>query len=286
MNPHLFRLGLIITYRCNAECRHCFFNSSPDREEVIGLETGLKAIDEAAKLGAEWISFTGGEPFLEQTLLKKLLAHATILGLKTEAVTNGYWAQTPETAETILRELKGLGLDALNISIDDFHQEFIPIADLRNAYKAALGLGIKVIIMTTTAKGSKITPQTIPELLGDKKIQVIGGAPIHNPNALLIETPITPAGRGAEITEHDYTLYTEVKCGEALRDIGVDPDGNVHPCCGPLAAKKTLGNINESSLQSILEVAWKDHFYAALNEGIPVSGPYTSKCHACFSLEL
>jgi len=181
--------------------------------------------------------------------------------------------------------LQGLGLTALNLSIDDFHLEHIPMEFVRNAYGSARDLGLKIVIMTTTAKASKITSQTIPELLGDDKIQVIGESTIRDPYALLIETPITPAGRGAKISDHEYTLFTEVKCGEALHDIGIGPDGSVYPCCGPLAAKKNLGNINKSSLHSILEEAWRDPFYKALMEGIPVMGPYTSKCHACYSLK-
>ena len=285
MNPHLFRLGLITTYQCNAECSHCFFNSSPSRKEVMGLETGLKAIDEAKGLGAEWVSLTGGEPFLKFDLLKQLLGHSADLELKTEVVTNGYWARDPQTTKTILRELLGLGLTVLNLSIDDFHQEYVPFEHVRNAYHSARELGLKIVIMTTTAKGSKITSKTIPELLEDEKIQVIGETPIYDPQALLIETPITPAGRGADVVEHEYTLFTEVKCGEVLHDIGVGPGGSVYPCCGPLAAKKNLGNINESSLRIMLEKAWNDPFYTALRKGIPVSGPYTSKCHACYSLK-
>ncbi|MCB2172137.1 radical SAM protein [archaeon] len=284
MTSHLFRLGLILTYRCNAECRHCFFESSPRREETIPLELGIKAIDEATKLGAEWISLTGGEPFLEPVLVSAFIKHASKSGLKTEIVSNGYWATSVQKATRILEPLKTLGLDALNLSIDDFHQEYIPITSVKNAYWAAHGLGIKIIIMTTTTKNNKITPETIPELLGDEKIQVLGGNRIHDPHALLIETPVTPVGRGLDLAEHNYTLFSEVKCGEVLRDIGLGPDGIVYPCCGPLASKITLGNINDKPLKKILEEAEQNPFYASIREGTSVSGVFTSKCHACLSV--
>jgi len=284
MTSNLFRLGLILTYRCNAECRHCFFESSPRREETITLELGIKAIDEATKLGAEWISLTGGEPFLEPVLVSAFIKHASKSGLKTEIVSNGYWATSVQEATRILEPLKDMGLDALNLSIDDFHQEYIPITSVKNAYWAAHGLGIKIIIMTTTTKNNKITVETIPELLGDEKIQVLGVNRIHNPHALLIETPVTPVGRGVDLAEHDYTLFSEVKCREVLRDIGLGPDGSVYPCCGPLASKIILGNINEKPLKTILEEAEQNPFYASIREGTPVSGAFTSKCHACLSV--
>ena len=284
MTPNLFRLGLILTYRCNAECRHCFFEAGPRREETISHELGIKAINETAKLGAEWVSLTGGESMLEPELVSYFIKHASELGLKTEIVSNGYWATSIQEANRLLKPLKDLGLDALNLSIDDFHQEYIPLTSVKNAYWAAQGLGIKIILMVTTTKNNKITANTIPELLEDDKIQIMGSQRIRDPHALLIETPVTPAGRGKDITDHDYTLISEVKCSEILRDIGIGPDGSVYPCCGPLATKITLGNINEKSLKKILEEAEQNQFCASIREGVPVSGAFTSKCHVCLSL--
>ena len=157
MSSLLHRLGLIITYRCNAECCHCFFESGPNREERMDLKLGLKAINEAARLGVEWISFTGGEPFLELNLLEELVDYSTYIGMKTEVVSNGYWAKTPAIAAQVLESLRKRGLDVLNLSIDDFHQEQVPINNVRNAYNTALKLGIKIVIMTTTTKNNKIT---------------------------------------------------------------------------------------------------------------------------------
>lgn len=285
MSIPLFRIGLIVTFRCNAECRHCFFEAGPNRDEVMSLSLGLKAIDEAAELGVEWVSLTGGEPFLETELLEKLVEHANHLGLNTEIVTNGYWATTPENAEKTLEPLVKKGLNVLNLSLDDFHQEYVSLAYVRNAFDAALRLKLRVVIMTTINKNNKITAEIIPKLLRDPKIQVIGTPKIREHHALLIETPITPAGRAEMIPKHEYRLITSMKCDEALRDIGIGPKGEVYPCCGPLASKVTLGNVNDSSLRRILEDASDTAFFKGLKEGIRVSGAFTSRCHACLSLD-
>lgn len=221
---------------------------------------------------------------LEQELVAGLIKHASESGLKTEIVSNGYWATSVQEATSILESLKELGLDVLNLSIDDLHQEYIPISHVRNAYEAAQGLGIKLVLMTTTTKNNEIKAATIPELLGDDKIQVLGGPRIREPHALLIETPVTPVGRGSDIIEHDYTLISEVKCSEILRDIGVGPDGSVYPCCGPLASQITPGNVNEKPLKTILDEAERNPFYSSIKKGASVSGAFTSKCHACLSL--
>ena len=87
----------------------------------MSLELGLKAIDEATELGVEWVSFTGGEPFLELELLMHLIKSASEKDLKTEVVTNGYWANTSKKAEQILSSLLELGLDVLNLASEQIH---------------------------------------------------------------------------------------------------------------------------------------------------------------------
>jgi len=248
------------------------------------IELGMKAIKEAADLGAKWVSITGGEPLLEPEITQNYVKYATGLGMSTEIVTNGFWAETKKAAIKTLDALKVQGLDILNLSLDDFHQEFIPYQSVKNACMAAKSLGLNFIIMTTTTKNNEIKINTIKETLKELKIQVLGGPRIRDPDALLIETPVTPTGRASKLLEFESLLISEVKCGKVLQDIGVGPDGSVYPCCSALGSKKVLGNLNKASLESIIEKAYKDPFYSSIMEGVDVSGSFTSKCHACTSL--
>ena len=284
MNHSLSRLGLIITYRCNATCRHCFFESDQGRKEVLDMDLARNAINEAAELGASWVSFTGGEPFLELSLLESLIRYAKERGMKVEVVTNGHWGKAVETIRVTLESLIEHGLDVLNLSIDDFHQEQIPLDYVKNVYNAAVILGLNIVIMTTVKKESKITSNTIPSLLGDEKIQVLGHPLIRDPNALLIETPITPVGRAKNIREIEESLFTQVNCPIILKDIGIDPSGAVFPCCGPLASKLSLGRLKDSSLSELIEEAYENPVLSSIREGVSIYGAYTSKCHACVSL--
>ena len=138
--------------------------------------------------------------------------------------------------------------------------------------------------MTTTTKNNKITAKNIPELLHDENIQLLDEPRLRDPIALLIQTPITPVGRGETIKELDNTLISEVKCSEVLRDIGIGPNGDVYPCCGPLAAKIILGNIKTSTLTDIIDSVEKDTIFSSIREGVTTSGAFTSRCHACYSL--
>ena len=57
-NPPLFRVGLLLTERCDVACRHCWFSSSPDSKTSRTLEQAKRYVDEAAVNGARWVSFT------------------------------------------------------------------------------------------------------------------------------------------------------------------------------------------------------------------------------------
>lgn len=275
-----FRVGLILTYRCSAECRHCFFECSPSRSEVMTRQMAQNVINEAVTLGARWISFSGGEPFLEYDSLKELITLSSENGLNTEVVSNGFWGETREEALGTLEPLIIAGLDVLNLSVDDFHCEFLPFETLKNIYWATVELGVKIVLMVSTGNDNQITSESLPELLEDDRVQVAGKRRIPNPNAVLFETQFTPIGRGKDL-KHNLVPFTEIRCNDVLRDIGVAPNGDVLPCCGPLGTRNVLGNINEEGLGLILDRAGRDPRYKRIREGFKLDSRYSSKCHAC-----
>ncbi len=286
-NPPLFRVGLLLTERCDAACRHCWFSSSPDRETSMTLEQAKMYVDEAAANGARWVSFTGGEPFLVYGLLRGLTAYASSRGLLNEAVTNCNWATTRKRALELLSPLKDTGLDTLNMSVDDFHQERIPLERVRNCYEAAKWLELKPVLMIAVKKGSSITADRIGEILEDPSIQVLGGERVPNPSALAMETHFTPIGRGENISRHElrHSHFESEPCRQVLIDIGVRPNGDVMPCCGPLGAQRdaVIGSLEEESLYEILERAWLNPRLREIYETGPrqPDGSYVSRCHMC-----
>jgi MoaA/NifB/PqqE/SkfB family radical SAM enzyme len=286
-NPPIFRVGLLLTERCDAACRHCWFSSSPDRNTSMTLEQAKRYVDEAAANGARWVSFTGGEPFLVYGLLRDLTAHASGIGLLNEAVTNCNWATSSKKALELLYLLRDSGLDTLNMSVDDFHQETIPLERVRNCYEAAKRLGLKPVFMMAVKKGSVITADNIREIMEDPSIQVLGGERVPNPSALAMETHFTPVGRGEKIPRHElrYIHVESEPCRQVLTDIGVQPNGDVMPCCGPLGAQgdAVIGNLEEESLREMLERAWLNPRLRRIYETGPrqLDGSYVSRCHMC-----
>jgi radical SAM protein with 4Fe4S-binding SPASM domain len=243
-------------------------------------------LKEAATNKAQWVSFTGGEPFLIPDLLEKSIAYASSLDLYTEVVTNTFWAKNIKKAALILESLKAGGLDVLNISVDDFHQEYIPMDNIRNAFISARKAGVKTVFLVTTKRNSKITSKYLEGLFSDMKLQKIGGPRVNEPDALVLESPFIPVSNVE--TNGDETLQIDKSpstCSEVLTDIGIKPDGTVLPCCGALSSleEAALGNLKEESLTSILEKAWSNPKFSNIRKKL-FQSKSMDRCHECLTM--
>jgi Fe-coproporphyrin III synthase len=105
--------------RCNLSCTHCYSSSGPAVHTALDVATVCGVITDAAAMGYEVVSISGGEPFL-YIGLDDVLAHAKSLGLRTTVTTNGFF-----TRKDRLNRLRDL-IDALAISLDgtpEIHNE-------------------------------------------------------------------------------------------------------------------------------------------------------------------
>lgn len=97
--------------RCNLSCRHCYSTSGPSERDRLGVPLLRQAIADAAALGYNVASFSGGEPTLYPGL-PDLLEAAHDAGMTTAAVTNGMTLTASR-----LSSLRGR-LNLLAISLD------------------------------------------------------------------------------------------------------------------------------------------------------------------------
>ncbi len=68
----LRELWIHVTNRCNMQCGHCMFSSSPQSREELSREDCELVIREAHDLGCRIFFFTGGEPLLSEAFLESL----------------------------------------------------------------------------------------------------------------------------------------------------------------------------------------------------------------------
>jgi len=258
-------------------------------------------VDQALEIpSVEWVSLTGGEPFLVPETLSELVSYASRRGLKTECVTNCFWASTPGEARRTLGALADAGLTAVNISCDDFHQRHIGFDRVENCFNAARELGLKMVIMCATSKSSELGIREVARRLGEDEIHVLGDVePKGRVSALGVETGFIPAGRGEDISSEELVLGkspVEGPCHNVLRDMGIAPSGRVLPCCsaGTVVEELGLGNAKDAELRELIEAAQgRPVFRTLMNRGPlammealgPVSrGEYVSRCHICYEV--
>jgi MoaA/NifB/PqqE/SkfB family radical SAM enzyme len=102
---------LIPIRRCNLSCAYC--NEFDDRSQPVPIGTLFDRVDRLARLGANIITISGGEPLLHPEL-DQLIGRVRGRGMIAGMITNGYLL----TAERIQR-LNRAGVEHLQISIDN-----------------------------------------------------------------------------------------------------------------------------------------------------------------------
>ncbi|MDZ7301525.1 MAG: radical SAM protein [candidate division KSB1 bacterium] len=132
--------GLILSYKCNARCRHCMYACSPkwshdwpSEKELTTILAQLAKYIRPSPYGPELVSvnhglhFTGGEPFMNFNLLCQAVEIAHALGIPSLFVeTNCFWCVNDEITKEKLQILKAKGLHGILISVNPFYLEFIP----------------------------------------------------------------------------------------------------------------------------------------------------------------
>lgn len=132
--------GILLSYKCNASCKHCMYASSPkwqpDWISSDALEHVLAILVEhiqPSPYGPETVSlhhglhFTGGEPFLNFPLLLEAVNKAKQRGIPSLFVeTNAFWCRHYDKSEDMMRQLKEAGLAGLMVSVNPFVLENVP----------------------------------------------------------------------------------------------------------------------------------------------------------------
>jgi hypothetical protein len=132
--------GLMLSYKCPAECRHCMYACSPKwTGDWITVDQLEKFLPQLAKVirpspyGRQDMSlnhglhFSGGEPFLNFELLLKAVEISETLKIPSTFVeTNCFWCKSDELTGQRLRLLKQNGLKGIMISVNPFYAEYVP----------------------------------------------------------------------------------------------------------------------------------------------------------------
>lgn len=284
-------LGILLWNTCNAKCAHCAVSSGPREVASMSDEEIFALIDGAFHDGDEHpkIGLSGGEAFLHFERLCRIVQYATDKGAHVAINTNGFWGITIDVAHKKVETLKRLKVSHLTVSVDDFHEAYIPRKRVLNVVKACRKAQLLVRIQYVATK----TTHRLADFLKESGDDLL--------NIECREIPCQPVGRAETLVpDEDLFLDTEIpqgKCPSAI--LSVSASGNVIPCCnsaGHLPALK-IGTIREPlrELQqrfSVDPVIFVLRFMGpaalldvAIEAGyVPRSDGYVDQCHLCYEL--
>lgn len=138
--------GIITNYYCSSKCKHCVYGSSQYwPRDYMSAETAAEIFSLLVKSGCDTVHIGGGEPLLNPDKLFPILEAARESGINIEYIeTNASWHKDGKKTEELLRKLKAQGVHTLLISIDPFHNEYIPFNKTKGLIEACKKAGMGV----------------------------------------------------------------------------------------------------------------------------------------------
>lgn len=249
-----------LTYACNQKCRYCIAQAGAPQPDELSREEVDRVVDELVELRIGLINLTGGEPLLKKETALSIARKASAHGIELELLTNAMLV-TPEVAE----EIHEAGIRYAQVSLDcvnpDMHDS---MRGVKGAWeKAVSGInylrdaGVEVMaaaVMTNANLDSFEETRAFLGTIADtvKMSEVVPMGRGEN-NALLL-TPenlyrlLEKRNRvGEELTDF---IFCKETCSIGTTPV-IAPNGDVYPCMLTKYAELKLGNVKETSLQSI-----------------------------------
>jgi MoaA/NifB/PqqE/SkfB family radical SAM enzyme len=253
------RIEFIVTYLCNSKCGHCQLGEEEKGKRFRSHVDKDKAVEIVRKVGQAYapnsIVTFGGEPLLYPEIVCAIHEQAKKVGIPLrEVITNGFWSTKAEKIQEIAQNLAKSGVNEVSISVDHFHQEFIPLEIVKKTANSLIEAGIErvrwnpcwVVSKDHDNKYNRRTKTILQKLCNlhveeskGNSVQPKGRARSSLAEFLPPRTSV-PKGKCGDIP------YTEVL--NSVKTISVEPDGRVGVC-----ENFHIGNAFKSDIIDILE---------------------------------
>jgi radical SAM protein with 4Fe4S-binding SPASM domain len=249
-----------ITYACNQKCEYCIARAgNPDPDELSFQEID-RVLDELVELGVGLINITGGEPLLKMDTALHIARKASENGIDLELLTNGMLI-TPEAAQ----EIYDAGVRHAQVSLDCARPD---VHDNQRGVKGAWEKTLKGIqnlrdVGVTVMAAAVITSETLQyfeetrRFLMEKADVVKMGSVMpmgrgeHSTSLLTPEMYLTFLElRNTEENQLKDFIFCREKCSIGTTPV-ISPCGDVYPCMLTKYKELRLGNVRNTSIQSI-----------------------------------
>ncbi len=240
---NLNRLEFMVTDACTGNCKHCSQGRHADYNACcISKEVAGKTVREVAgryKLSS--VMTFGGEPLLFPETVFTIHSEAKKMNVnKRQLITNGFFSKSSARINQVARDLLQCGVNEILLSVDAFHQEYIPLEPVKEFAFAVKNQGIKVHAHPAWLVGKE---HNNPYNSKTKELLVVFekmGIGSSSGNNIFIE------GNARKYLMEYYELSRLNECPyienpEDIRSICVAANGNVLD-----------GNVNETDILEIL----------------------------------
>ena len=310
--------GLILSYKCTCECRHCMYACSPKwSNDWIDLDQLRKILRSLSKYFSKFyppgikgiiglnygLHLTGGEPFLRFDLLLRAVEEVKKFEIPSLFVeTNCFWCVDDDSTRRRMLELKERGLDGILISANPFTVECVPFERVERGYREAVRIfGINNLLVYHPAFYRQFTRMGIKGTIKfEDYLKRIGRESMYT---ILRYGILLPMGRLVYKLSH---LFPSYPAKHFFKDTCIDEltrPWHIHIDCycnyiPGYCAGLSLGDAREideivngvelddrpilraisTNLGTLFELAVREFGYKERKEG------YISKCHLCLDI--
>ena len=290
-------LTFLTTYRCNAQCTQCCFESNPNIAGQLTLNDMLLLLDEAVQSfpALKLVVFSGGECFLLADDLISTISAVHQRGLLSRCVSNGFWGKDPSRAKSTALRLRNAGVTEINFSTGLEHQQWVPLNSVLNATEALIAEGVNTLI---TVESDSATSSCFADLSEGLRSRGLSENPLVG---VRCNSWMMFRAGGEARSNWGVSAAAYVGCDQVFDNVVVTPYKKLSACCGLTLEhinEMRLGDLNDDPRRSVADMYWAqlDDF---LKIWIHMDGPHkileklygdgirheldklVHKCHAC-----
>ena len=251
-----------ITYACNQKCRYCISRAGTPHPDELSLEEIDTVLDELIELQVGLINITGGDTMLRKDAALHIGRRASQNGIDLQLLTNGMLL-TPEVAQEIYEagiQYVQVSLDSARPDVNDWQRGIKgawgkTVEGIKNLRDAGVRVKAAAVVTSETLKYYRETEaflKTIADTVALGRVVPLGRG-TDNSCLLTPEMHYKLFELGCTIKGNlaDFILCKE-GCSIGTTPV-IAPNGDVYPCMFTKYEELKLGNVRETSIQSIYE---------------------------------
>jgi radical SAM protein with 4Fe4S-binding SPASM domain len=304
----LSEIKLELTYRCSLACVHCSSDAGPDSPLEMTREDCVRILEQAMAIGADHVTFSGGEPLLWDGL-DEVVRLAASAKMDTSIYTSGYSPSFAERAEHLAESGLRAIIFSLHGATDASHDRITRVQgsydQTRRAIQSAVDCGLNAELhfvplsdnfreleeIAATARTWGINRVSVLRLVPQGRACLMRNCALNRLENLQLKRMIERLRlQGFDVrTGSPYNflmLNDQPKCSAGIDRLIVGPDLRIYPCDAfkQVRAEELMGDAKLSVLggDSLLECWYGSSFLTAVRNHL--AAPFEEPCLSCNAL--